>query len=363
MKIVIMAGGTGGHVFPALAVAQELRTHGHEVIWIGTQAGLEAKLVPLHGFPIEWVSIGGLRGKGVLTQLLAPFRLLRAVLQALLILRRLQPALVLGLGGFAAGPGGLAAWLVRRPLAVHEQNAIPGYTNRLLARLASRVLEAFPGTFSAEFKAVAVGNPVRAEIAQLPPPRERMTGRSAAARLLVLGGSLGAKALNTLVPQALARLEPEQRPEVWHQAGRTLKVAQQHYFELAKQMGAALRVTAFIDDMAAAYAWADLVICRAGALTIAELAAAGLAAILVPFPHAVDDHQTANGKYLVEVGAALLIQERDLTPDVLANTLKSLLAERGKLLAMAEAGRARAWPHAARDIVEHCVACAAEGAA
>ncbi|MGH8528388.1 MAG: UDP-N-acetylglucosamine--N-acetylmuramyl-(pentapeptide) pyrophosphoryl-undecaprenol N-acetylglucosamine transferase, partial [Nevskiales bacterium] len=182
--------------------------------------------------------------------------------------------------------------------------------------------------------------------------------RSGPVRVLVLGGSLGAKALNTLVPQALARLAPEQRPEVWHQAGRTLKVAQQHYFELAKQMDGALRVTAFVDDMAAAYAWADLVICRAGALTIAEIAAAGLAAILVPFPHAVDDHQTVNGQYLVQVGAALMIQERDLTPELLANTLQTLLADRGKLLAMAEAARARAWPQATRDIVEHCLAVA-----
>ncbi|MGH8528505.1 MAG: undecaprenyldiphospho-muramoylpentapeptide beta-N-acetylglucosaminyltransferase, partial [Nevskiales bacterium] len=333
MNIVIMAGGTGGHVFPALAVAQELRNRGHRVSWIGTQAGLEAKLVPQQGFPIEWISIGGLRGKNALTLVTAPFKLLLAVLQALGILRRLQPALVLGLGGFAAGPGGLAAWMLRRPLAIHEQNAVAGYTNRLLARIASRVLQAFPDTFGAEFKAVAVGNPVRSDIAQLPPPAARAQLRSGPVRVLVLGGSLGAKALNTLVPQALARLAPEQRPEVWHQAGRTLKVAQQHYFELAKQMDGALRVTAFIDDMAAAYAWADLVICRAGALTIAELAAAGLAAILVPFPHAVDDHQTVNGQYLVQVGAALMIQERDLTPALLANALQTLLADRGKLLA------------------------------
>lgn len=363
MNIVIMAGGTGGHVFPALAVAQELRSRGHRVSWIGTQAGLEAKLVPQQGFPIDWISIGGLRGKNTLTLILAPFKLLLAVLQALGILRRLQPALVLGLGGFAAGPGGLAAWLLRRTLVIHEQNAVAGYTNRLLARIADRVLEAFPDTFGAQYKAVAVGNPVRAEIIQLPPPATRAQRRNGPIRLLVLGGSLGAKALNTLVPQAISRLAPEQRPEVWHQAGRTLQVAEQQYLELAKQMGGALRVTAFIDDMAAAYAWADLVICRAGALTIAELAAAGLAAILVPFPHAVDDHQTVNGRYLVQVGAALLIQERDLTPELLANSLQTLLADRGKLLAMAEAARARAWPQATRDIVEHCLICASEGAA
>lgn len=358
MKVMVMAGGTGGHVFPGLAVADELRQRGHEVVWIGTPNSMESRLVPQHGLPIEYVSISGLRGKGVLTLLAAPFKLVVAVMQAMAILRRHRPVLVFGCGGFAAGPGGLAAWLLRRPLVIHEQNAVAGYTNRLLAQLAQRVLEAFPDTFPGEKHVNVVGNPVRSAILALAPPAQRLAARVGPVRILVLGGSLGAQALNQIVPQALEKLAPDQHVEIWHQGGRTVATAERAYAALAKQMGAKLQVAEFIQDMAAAYAWADLVICRAGALTVAEIAAVGLPAILVPFPHAVDDHQTANGRYLVEAGAALVIQERDLTASCLAHALQPLLTDRARLLRMAEAARARAWPTATRDIVDHCLAVA-----
>jgi UDP-N-acetylglucosamine--N-acetylmuramyl-(pentapeptide) pyrophosphoryl-undecaprenol N-acetylglucosamine transferase len=354
-KVIVMAGGTGGHVFPALAVAQGLIEHGAEVVWMGTRAGLEAQVVPARGLPIEWISVSGLRGKGIATLLLAPLKLARALWQALGILRRHRPSVVIGLGGFVAGPGGLAAWLLRRPLVIHEQNAIAGMTNRLLAKIATRVLEAFPQTFRPGPYTMTVGNPVRPEIAQIAPPEERLANRSGAARMLVLGGSLGALAINRLVPQALALLPPELRPEVRHQAGRTLDVAEKAY----RDAGLATRPEAFIEDMAAAYGWADIVVCRAGALTIAEIAAAGLPAVLIPFPYAVDDHQTVNGQYLVGAGAAILIQEADITPQRLADTLKPLLSNREQLRAMARAARTKAWPQARERIVEECLAVAA----
>ncbi len=352
--VMVMAGGTGGHVFPALAIAKRLRDLGHEVIWMGTQAGLEARVVPAHDLPIEWVTVAGLRGKGVMPLLLAPLKLLRALMQALNILRRRRPQVVIGLGGFVTGPGGLAAWLLRRPLLIHEQNAIAGLTNRMLAHLARRVLEAFPNTFPASAKRITVGNPVRPEILALPAPEQRLADRTGPVRLLVLGGSLGALALNRGVPQALALLPAELRPEVRHQAGRTLDAASQAYL----QAGLGIQPEAFIDDMSAAYAWADLVICRAGALTVAELAAAGLPAILVPFPHAVDDHQTANAGYLVSAGAALLIQEKDMSPQGLADALYGLLGDRNRLRQMACSARDKAWPQARDRIVDECLALA-----
>lgn len=355
-KVMVMAGGTGGHVFPALAVADALRALGAEVVWMGSAKGLEGRVVPQAGYQAEWITVQGLRGKGVLSWLSAPFKLLRAVWQALRAMRRQKPVLVVGMGGFASGPGGLAAWLLRLPLLVHEQNAVAGLTNRWLSKLARRVLEAFPDTFPMDTHAVSVGNPVRADILALPAPAERFAGREGPVRILVIGGSLGALALNRMVPAALAQVRPEDRPQVWHQAGRTLDKAQQAYGALCDEMGENLRLVDFIEDMAQAYSWADLVVCRAGALTVAELAAAGLPALLVPFPYAVDDHQTVNGRYLVEAGAALLIQEAQLTPEVLVSTLTPLLRDRQRLLAMAEAAYARAWTHATRDIVEHCLA-------
>lgn len=348
--IVIMAGGTGGHVFPALAVARLLRARGACVSWLGTQAGIEARLVPTHDLTLHTIDVAGLRGKGMLSWLSAPLRLVRACLQAFRVLHRLKPQLVIGMGGFAAGPGGLAAWLQRRPLLIHEQNAAAGLTNRSLAWLATTVLQAFPDTFAPRHNAVSTGNPVRAEILALAAPRERWAQRDGGVRLLVLGGSGGALAINERVPAALARLDAAQRPQVWHQAGRTLAVAEAAYSE----HGVAADVHAFIDDMAAAYAWADIVICRSGALTVAELAAAGLPALLVPFPYAVDDHQTANGSWLVNAGAARMVQQADLSVERLATEIEQLCSDREALLQRAEAARSVAWPHATTTIVDAC---------
>lgn len=354
MKIMIAAGGTGGHVYPALAVAKVLMQRGHEVVWMGTPDSFEARVVPQHGIAMELVRVKGLRGKGVIKLLTAPLTLARAMLDAVRVLRRVRPNLVLGMGGFAAGPGGLAAWLFRRPLVIHEQNAAPGLTNRLLARIASKVLQAFPGTFDKfGFKnAITVGNPVRTGFAELPAPALRLSERDAVPRLLVLGGSQGARALNELVPAALALLPEGPRPRVRHQAGRTLDVARAAY----AKAGIEGDVTAFIDDMPAAYDWADLVICRSGASTVAELAAAGSAALLVPFPHAVDDHQTRNGEYLVDAGAAELIQEAALCPAHLAEALHALLSDRARLVTMATAARAAAWGAADERIADLCLA-------
>jgi UDP-N-acetylglucosamine--N-acetylmuramyl-(pentapeptide) pyrophosphoryl-undecaprenol N-acetylglucosamine transferase len=321
-------------------------------VWLGTRRGLEARIIPAERIAIEWLSIGGLRGKGVLTWLAAPFRLAIALAQALAVMRRHRPSAVVGLGGFVTGPGGVAAWLTRRPLLIHEQNAIAGFTNRCLAHLAREVLEAFPGSFGAGIKAQAIGNPVRADISAVPPPATRFAARTGAIRLLVLGGSQGATRLNAVVPFALARLPEGVTIEARHQAGeRWLDPARQNY----ASAGVRASVVPFIDDMAQAYAWADLVICRAGALTVSELAAAGVGAILVPFPAAVDDHQSANAAYLVREGAAVLIAERDLSAERLAAELGRLCAGRGKLLAMAERARLLARPRAAEELAQACL--------
>ncbi|HVT34401.1 MAG TPA: undecaprenyldiphospho-muramoylpentapeptide beta-N-acetylglucosaminyltransferase [Nevskiaceae bacterium] len=347
MKALIMAGGTGGHVFPALAVAEVLRARGHEVVWMGAPESFEARVVPQQGYRVEFVRVSGLRGKGAMKLLLAPLLLLRALIDALAALRRVRPDFVLGMGGFASGPGGIAAWLSRKPLLIHEQNAAAGMTNRLLARIATRVLEAFPRTFAG---AVTVGNPVRRGFAELPAPEQRLQ-HDGRARLLVIGGSQGARALNQLVPQALALVPREQRPQLRHQAGRTLELAQRSYAATDVEVS----LEQFINDMPAAFAWADLVICRAGASTIAEISAAGCAALLVPFPAAVDDHQTRNGEYLVRAGAALLLPESTLTPQLLAQTLTALLADRAKLISMARAARTCAWNDAAGRIAQLCL--------
>ncbi len=349
---LIMAGGTGGHVFPALALARELRERSWRVVWLGTRRGLEARLVPAEHIALEWLSVSGLRGKGLLVWLSAPLQLTRAVLQAFAVIRRQRPALVVGLGGFVAGPGGLAAWILRKPLLIHEQNAVAGFTNRVLGRLADRVLIAFPGSFPTRPGAQVVGNPVRREILALPPPPQRFALRGPAIRLLVLGGSQGAARLNAIVPFALARLVSKLNFEVWHQSGeRWLETAQRAY----AQAGVAVRLQPFIDDMAEAYGWADLVICRAGALTISELAAAGVGAILVPFPAATDDHQTRNAAFLVGEGAAVMVAERELSPQWLADELAALCNGRGRLIAMAERARALARPRAAQDLADACV--------
>lgn len=352
--VMIMAGGTGGHVYPALAVAQELKRRGHDVVWMGAPESFESRVVPRHGFPIELVRVSGLRGKGLLKLLLAPLLLARAMLDAWAALRRREPKVVLGMGGFAAGPGGLVARLWGVPLVIHEQNAVAGLTNRWLARIAQRVLQAFPNTFGG---AVTVGNPVRAEIQAVAAPEARLAGRAGPARVLVIGGSQGARALNQRVPEALALLPAAERPEVRHQAGRTLEVAQAAY----AQAGVAASVEAFIEDMAAAYAWADLAVCRSGASTVAELAAAGCPALLVPFPAAVDDHQTRNGEYLVRAGAAVLIPEAALDAATLAAQLRQLLADRPRLAAMARSARAAAWIGAEHKIADAVIAVAAHG--
>ena len=357
-RLAVMAGGTGGHVFPALAVAEYLRGQGAEVFWIGTQAGMESRLVPEHGFEMEWVSIEGVRGKGGLQWLKAPFRLASAFGQARAILRRRRPTVVLGMGGFVSGPGGLAARALGIPLVIHEQNFVPGLTNQWLARVATQVFEAFPGSFPPARRAIVTGNPVRQAILDLPAPAERLADRSGPVRLLVVGGSLGAQALNETVPQALARLPIDQRPLVRHQAGeRTLELARNAY----RDAGVEAEVVAFVRDMAEAYAWADLVVCRSGALTVSELAAAGVGSILVPYPFAVDDHQVGNARYLSEAGAARLILQRDLTAAGLADILSELFADRARLLAMAEAARRRAQPEATDHIARVCLELSVRG--
>lgn len=344
---MIMAGGTGGHVFPALALAERLRDHSCEVVWLGTRSGIEARLVPAAGIPVEWIGVGGLRGKGLMTLLRAPFTLLRALWQAIAALRRQRPAVVVGLGGYVTGPGGLAAWLLRRPLVIHEQNAVAGLTNRVLARLAEPVLEAFPGSFPTARRARAIGNPVRAAFRALAAPEVRYRARSGVLRLLVVGGSQGAAKLNATVPAALALLPPGTY-EVRHQAGeRGLAAARDAY----AAAGVSARIEPFIDDMAAAYADADLVVCRAGALTVSELAAAGVAALFVPFAAAVDDHQTLNARQLVARGAARLLPESMLDAPRLAAELERLAAGgRDGLAAMAVAARGFDSPDATDDM-------------
>jgi UDP-N-acetylglucosamine--N-acetylmuramyl-(pentapeptide) pyrophosphoryl-undecaprenol N-acetylglucosamine transferase len=351
--VIVMAGGTGGHVFPALAAARVLRERGVPVVWLGVPGSMEARLVPANGFPIEWVHVRGIRGKGLKAWALAPLRIASAVIEAARIMRRLKPRAVLGAGGYVSGPGGIAAWLLRIPLLIHEQNAIAGFTNRWLARFATSVLEAFPGSFGGRVAARTVGNPVRADIAGLPEPAARFAGRGPRARLLVFGGSQGAQRLNAVVPEALARLDPEQRPEVRHQAGeRGVEAARAAYLKVAVQAD----VSAFIDDMAAAYGWADLALCRAGAMTIAELQAAGLGALLVPFAAATDDHQTRNAEAMVRVGAGRILAERDLTPESLSAGIGELTASRPRMLEMAKAARAARNIDAAAELADLCIA-------
>jgi UDP-N-acetylglucosamine--N-acetylmuramyl-(pentapeptide) pyrophosphoryl-undecaprenol N-acetylglucosamine transferase len=347
-----MAGGTGGHVFPALALARLLREQSLEVVWLGTARGLESRVIPAEGIPIERLSVGGLRGKGALSWLSAPFRLALALGQALRVMWRYRPLVVVGLGGFVSGPGGVAAWLTRHPLVIHEQNAIAGLTNRCLAHLARQVLEAFPGSFGRDVHARVIGNPVRRDISALPPPAVRFAGRTGPVRILVFGGSQGATRLNAVVPFALKRLATALAFDVRHQAGeRWIDAGRASY----AQAGVRADVRPFIEDMSEAYGWADLVICRAGALTVSELAAVGVGAILVPFPGAVDDHQAYNAQYLVREGAAVLIADRELTAERLSGELQRLCAGRGKLLAMAERARALARPRAADELAASCM--------
>ena len=348
-----MAGGTGGHVFPALAVAEYLRDRQVDVIWLGTRSGLEATIIPPTGIPIEWIRVSGIRGKNWKRWLLAPGMLLYAFYQALRILLRQKPDAVLGMGGFVSGPAGIAASCLRTPLIIHEQNAVPGTTNRWLAKVADQVLQGFPDSFSDAHRPLTIGNPVRPAISALPPPVERFAGRSdKARRVLILGGSQGARALNRSAPQALARLPAEHRPEVWHQTGQAMYDDTLSFYEEA---GVEAYLAPFIEDMAEAYSWADVVLCRSGALTIAELTAAGTGAILVPFPHATDDHQTANARFMVAAGGALLLPQAELDADRLAAMLMALLPDRQRILQMAEAARSLAKADAAEKVAVLCL--------
>lgn len=350
-RLLIMAGGTGGHLFPALAVADLLSRRGVDIHWMGSQGGMERELIPRRGYPIDLIAVSGLRGKGLLGWLVAPVRLLRALTQSILLIRRLRPDAVLGMGGFVAGPGGVAARLLGRPLLIHEQNAIPGMTNRLLAAIATRVMQAFPLAFANRAGVITTGNPVGSEMSAA----ARVATVGAPLHLLVLGGSLGAAALNRVVPAALALLQAEYRPEVVHQCGeRHLDSTREGY----RDAGVEAQVIPFIDHMAETYRWADLVICRAGAMTVSELAVTATPAILVPYPYAVDDHQSANAAYLVNAGAAELLQEGALDAGVLAERLNEFCSDgdRGieRLAAMGAQARTLAHPDAARVVADLC---------
>jgi UDP-N-acetylglucosamine--N-acetylmuramyl-(pentapeptide) pyrophosphoryl-undecaprenol N-acetylglucosamine transferase len=351
---MVMAGGTVGHIFPALSVAEHVRDAGWNVVWLGSRAGMEARIVPAKGYTMAWIRMSGLRGKGVIRAALLPVNLLVAFAQSARALFAHRPDVVLGMGGYVAFPGGMMASLFNRPLVIHEQNSVAGLTNRVLGHLADKVLLGFPGAFGKRASAEWSGNPVRADIAAIPPPEQRFAGRHGRLRVLVLGGSQGAKALNDVVPQAIARMSHSTRPEVIHQTGAAhLDAVRANYASADVEA----TVVPFIEDMAASYAATDLMICRAGASTIAELAAAGVPAVLVPFPQAVDDHQTQNARFLTERGAALLIPQSELTPQRLADVLAEFT--RDKLLAMAKQARAAGKPDATRTVAEVCMRLAA----
>ena len=348
-NVLIMAGGTGGHVFPALACAREFASRGYQVHWLGTPRGIENELVAKAGFTLHHIQVSGLRGKGVTALVKAPVQLLRAFYQTTRVIREVRPVCVLGFGGYVTGPGGLAARLGGIAVVIHEQNAVAGTANRLLAPLARRVCQGFPNTFASGAKARTTGNPVRAELFR-EEPRPAVANRRP--RLLVLGGSLGAEPLNRLLPEALAKLDPAQRPEVFHQAGRGHDVLTTQRYRKA---GVQALVAPFVEDMAAAYRWADLVGCRAGALTVSELTAEGLPSLLVPLPHAIDDHQTHNAEFLVQQGAAQLLPQSSTDASVLARQLETLFADPQQLAAMAAAAAKLARPNATRDVVDICL--------
>ncbi len=396
-KILVMAGGTGGHVFPGLAVARQMQAEGWQILWLGTRHGLEAEIVPKAGIDISYLTISAVRRAGFLAKVLAPFRLLFAFLEAVFIIRKYDPAVVLGMGGFASGPGGIAAWVLRRPLVIHEQNAIAGVTNRYLARVADRILTGFPGSFPKRIAAKWIGNPIREELiagktwgGNNSPPEgnsHQANSRSENSKLhvLIIGGSQGALALNQLIPKSLALIPARERPDIWHQSGSKLLNATEAAYEEAgisisgsssshvlnssgsnvsngskeKDINTSsdilVKVTPFIDNMLEAYRWADLVVCRSGALTVAELAAQGLPSILIPFPFAVDDHQTLNGRFLEQAGAAKLIAQDALDPAKLADIIQELGRDRERLEAMSKAAQSLAKPNAASDVVNECI--------
>lgn len=350
--VMIVAGGTGGHVYPGLAVAEALRARDVQLHWMGTERGIESRVVPQHGVPLITIPVSGLRRRGWWRWLAAPFGVSYAIWCALAAIRRIRPQVVLGMGGFVSGPGGIAAWLSRRPLIIHEQNAVPGLSNRILSHFAQRVLQGFPASFAPSVHAVTTGNPVRADIAAITAPATRRHDE-AALKVLVFGGSRGARALNELVPQALAACGVS-HITVCHQCGADDVAATQARYAQAGNLAAA-SVVAYIDDMTSAYAWADLVIARAGASSIAEIAACGVASILIPFPYAVDDHQTANARYLADADAALLLPEAGLSVEALAREIGRVLGDGALRLAMAERARAQARPHATADVAAQCL--------
>ena len=343
---LVMAGGTGGHIFPGLAVAQALREQGWNVHWLGAPGSMEERLVPPQGFPLETIDFSGVRGKGLLTLALLPLRLLKAFAQAWAVVRRVRPDVVIGLGGYISFPGGMMATLAGKPLILHEQNSVAGMANKVLANVASRVFCAFPNALPG---AQWVGNPLRQAFLQQSPPAERFAGRSGPLRILVVGGSLGAKALNDTVPQALALIPPEQRPQVRHQSGAKQMQALQASYAAA---GVQAELTPFIDDTASAYAQADLVICRAGASTVTELAAVGAAAIYVPFPHAVDDHQTTNARFVVDAGGGWVVQQTALSPEKLAHMIQNM--QRSTLLETAQKAKMMQKTEATAAVVAAC---------
>ena len=350
--LLVMAGGTGGHVYPAMAVADHLQAKGWNIVWLCTVGGMENRLLANKNYQKAMMTMRGVRGKGLMGWLLLPIKLSLALAQAYSAIAKFKPNLVLGMGGFAAFPGGLMAYVMRKPLLIHEQNSVAGLTNKTLSHFANRVLSAFPAAFGT--KATLVGNPVRTEITQVAAPEARMQTRSGPLRLLVVGGSLGAQALNQVLPTALATISIAQRPQVVHQAGeKHINALKAHY----EQTGVKAEATAYIEDMAAMYSWADVVICRAGALTIAELSAAGVASVLVPFPYAVDDHQTSNARYLADADAAILVSQSTFTADKLAGLIQNLSRE--QCLSMAIKARALGKPEATASVANICMELAA----
>ncbi len=343
---LIMAGGTGGHIFPGLAVAQELRARGWNVHWLGTPGSMESRIVPPKGFALETIDFSGVRGKGVMTLVLLPLNLLRAFWQALAVVRRIRPDVVVGMGGYVTFPGGMMAVLAGKPLVLHEQNSVAGMANKVLAGVADRIFTAFPNVFK---KGQWVGNPLRAEFTQKPDPATRFAGRTGPLRVLVVGGSLGARALNEIVPQAMALIPAGQRPLITHQSGAAQIDALRANYQAA---GVDATLTPFIDDTAAAFADADLIVCRAGASTVTEIAAVGAAALYVPFPSAVDDHQTTNAQFLVNVDGGWLVQQRDLSAQSLADMI--MTTQRGTLLEKAQKAKSMEKIHATREVVTAC---------
>ena len=351
-RLLVVAAGTGGHVYPALAVAERLRSMGVDVSWLGTAMGIESRLVPAAGFPLHVTRVAGLRGRGLLRWMTAPLLLARSALRSIVVLARVRPHVVLGMGGYGAGPGGLVARLLGVPLVIHEQNAVPGLTNRILARFATRVLEAFPASFAARRGAIHTGNPVREALARAPAPETRLARREGSLRVLVIGGSQGARALNEVVPRALAIDALGTRVTVRHQCGAAhVDAARDGYAAL----GVEARISAWIDDMGAAYEWTDVAVCRAGAMTVAELAAVGVASILVPFPHATDDHQHRNARWLADRGAAILLGQDRLDADSLAAVLGSLQRDRRRVAAMSRAAYDAAVRDATERVAAHCL--------